>query len=91
VDTALISREQVKSLPKSTHHIVVEKEQSGVDIKTEIIDELDRENISRTIVLYANQTLRTIALCYRDFESWPPRDMATEEQGVVCFFCLLFA
>ena len=75
---------------KSTHHIVVEKEQSGDGIKTKIIDELDQENISRTIIFYANQTLRTIALCYRDFESWPPRDMATEE-GVVRFlscFCL---
>ncbi|KZS94160.1 calcium-translocating P-type ATPase [Sistotremastrum niveocremeum HHB9708] len=36
------------------------------------IDELSRDNISRTIIFYANQTLRTIALCYRDFDSWPP-------------------
>lgn len=69
---------------KSTHHIVLEKEQSGDDIKTGIINELNRENISRTIIFYANQTLRTIALCYRDFESWPPRDMATDEQDEVC-------
>jgi P-type Ca2+ transporter type 2C len=26
-------------------------------------------NISRTITFYASQTLRTIALCYRDFRS----------------------
>jgi Ca2+-transporting ATPase len=71
---------------KSTHHIVLEKEQSGDEIRTEIIDELDRENISRTIIFYANQTLRTIALCYRDFESWPPHDMATEDEDVVRFF-----
>ena len=75
---------------RSTHHIVFEREQYGDDIETEIIDELDRENISRTIALYANQSLRTIALCYRDFESWPPRDMATEERGVVCFFLFAF-
>lgn len=31
-----------------------------------------RENVSRTIMFYANQSLRTIALCYRDFECWPP-------------------
>ena len=68
---------------KSTHHVVLEKEQSGDDIKTGVIDELCRENISRTIIFYANQTLRTIALCYRDFKSWPPRDMATDEQGDV--------
>ena len=71
---------------KSTYHIVPEKEQSGDVVKTEIIDELDQENISRTIIFYANQTLRTIALCYRDFDSWPPRDLATDEQGVVRFF-----
>ncbi len=31
-----------------------------------------RDNISKTIIFYANQTLRTIAICYRDFEQWPP-------------------
>ena len=70
---------------KSTHHIVVEKEQYGDEIKTRVIDELGQENISRTIIFYANQTLRTIALCYRDFEFWPPRDMAIDEQGDVRF------
>jgi Ca2+-transporting ATPase len=65
------------------HHIVLEKEQSGDNIKTKIIDELNRENISRTIIFYANQTLRTIALCYRDFKSWPPREMATDEEDEV--------
>ena len=69
---------------KSMYYIVLEeKEPSGDHIKTEIIDELNRENISRTIIFYANQTLRTIALCYRDFETWPPREMATDEQDEV--------
>ena len=27
---------------------------------------------ARTIIFYACQSLRTIALCSRDFESWPP-------------------
>ena len=72
---------------RSTHYIVLEKEQSGDDIKTEVIDELAQENISRTIIFYANQTLRTIALCYRDFESWP-HDLAidTDGQGEVRLF-----
>ncbi|KAG2070799.1 HAD-like protein [Suillus decipiens] len=39
------------------------------------IDEFSEENISRTIVFYANQTLRTVALCYRDFPCWPPPGM----------------
>jgi len=69
----------------SMYYIVLENEQCGDDVKTAVIDELAQENISRTIILYANQTLRTIALCYRDFESWPPHDMATDEQGEVRF------
>ncbi|KDN51974.1 calcium-translocating P-type ATPase [Tilletiaria anomala UBC 951] len=35
-------------------------------------DDATRENIAKTIIFYANQTLRTIAICYRDFEQWPP-------------------
>jgi Ca2+-transporting ATPase len=42
------------------------------DVETAEIDALASDNISRTIIFYANQTLRTIALCYRDFDSWPP-------------------
>jgi Ca2+-transporting ATPase len=42
----------------------------------------DIENISKTIIFYANQSLRTLALCYRDFEQWPPagaEDKASDE------------
>ncbi|CAE6502848.1 unnamed protein product [Rhizoctonia solani] len=41
-------------------------------IKTTLITKLEEENISRTIIFYANQMLRTIAVAYCDFESWPP-------------------
>ncbi|KIJ51508.1 hypothetical protein M422DRAFT_157926 [Sphaerobolus stellatus SS14] len=40
-------------------------------VKTSEIGETEADNISRTIIFYANQTLRTIALCYRDFDEWP--------------------
>ncbi|ORY32630.1 hypothetical protein BCR39DRAFT_464417 [Naematelia encephala] len=43
---------------------------SGIDVKA--FDESSEDNISKTIIFYANQSLRTIALCYRDFTSWPP-------------------
>ncbi|ROV99672.1 hypothetical protein VSDG_03041 [Cytospora chrysosperma] len=58
---------------------------------TRIIDEGDgplassemtpqiRETIMRTITSYAGQTLRTIAASYRDFESWPPAGMVSED------------
>ncbi|KAI0787507.1 calcium-translocating P-type ATPase [Fomes fomentarius] len=58
---------------KCTTHIVVERGSHEADVvETRPIDELGRDNIQRTIIFYANQTLRTIAICYRDFESWPP-------------------
>lgn len=61
---------------KCSRHIVVHKDGQGYkgdEIETLDIDELASDNISRTIIFYANQTLRTIALCYRDFNSWPPK------------------
>jgi Ca2+-transporting ATPase len=68
-----------------TRHVVVGKdarEHGGHDeeVETSLIDELASDNISRTIIFYANQTLRTIALCYRDFESWPPHGLETSAE-----------
>ncbi|KAG9085466.1 hypothetical protein FS749_004392 [Ceratobasidium sp. UAMH 11750] len=42
------------------------------EVETAPITELEEENISCTIIFYANQMLRTLALAYRDFEQWPP-------------------
>ena len=60
------------------YHVVVHRDgDHGVDddgvVETAPLSDLDSDNISRTIIFYANQTLRTIALCYRDFDSWPPK------------------
>ena len=62
---------------RCTRHVVVSKnpdqsQHPDSEIETKAIDETTKDNISRTIIFYANQMLRTIALCYRDFESWPP-------------------
>lgn len=73
---------------KCTRHVVVHQNGSGErseDIETLEIDELSEDNISRTIIFYANQTLRTIALCYRDFPSWPPQGVNHDEQDQVSF------
>ncbi|KAG2036848.1 hypothetical protein BDR03DRAFT_1052346 [Suillus americanus] len=62
-------------------HVVVEQHGNSHsnaqsdDVEVAEIDGSSEENISRTIIFYANQTLRTIALCYRDFSSWPPPGM----------------
>ncbi|KIL58739.1 hypothetical protein M378DRAFT_86043 [Amanita muscaria Koide BX008] len=53
-------------------HVKQTQDQSGVE--TETMHEQAEENINRTIIFYANQSLRTIALCYRDFHTWPPAE-----------------
>lgn len=50
------------------------------EIKTEEFTEDTRDNIAKTIIFYANQSLRTIAVCYRDFESWPPKGVNLVEK-----------
>ncbi|KAG6857238.1 hypothetical protein H0H87_007657 [Tephrocybe sp. NHM501043] len=54
-------------------------------VETSGIGVHEEENISRTIIFYAKQTLRTIALCYRDFEHWPPPGMEHNEYDEVSF------
>jgi Ca2+-transporting ATPase len=39
------------------------------------INELSKDNIQRTIIFYANQALRTIAICYKDLDRWPPSEV----------------
>jgi len=65
-------------------HIVVNE--NGADGSNEVqvvdIDEAAQQNISRTIIFYANQTLRTLAVCYRDFPSWPPANARMNDDEV---------
>ena len=57
-----------------TRHVVLGDSTSSANaIETAPIGALEQHIISRTITSYASQTLRTIALCYRDFPSWPPK------------------
>jgi Ca2+-transporting ATPase len=73
-----------------TRHVVVPNPDSasgsdeGEEIQTVEIDEVAKDDISRTITSYANLSLRTIALCYRDFESWPPSGVVLTEEKEVC-------
>ena len=55
-------------------YVVVSKDpdqsqHSDSEIETKAIDEITKDSISKMIILYADQTLRTIVLCHRDFES----------------------
>ncbi|KAH7105050.1 calcium-translocating P-type ATPase [Auriculariales sp. MPI-PUGE-AT-0066] len=69
-------------------HVVVnhpseQNSQSSDQDRVELrqLDEDARDNIARTIVFYASQTLRTIALCYKDFDSWPMAGLDPEQGG----------
>ncbi|KAG8213247.1 Ca-transporting ATPase [Butyriboletus roseoflavus] len=58
------------------HVVVSPNANQGSDddatVETAEIDTYAEVNVSRTIIFYANQSLRTIAICYRDFATWPP-------------------
>jgi Ca2+-transporting ATPase len=74
---------------KSTHHVIVHRRDGandvpgGTGVETSPIGIREEDNISRTITFYASQTLRTIALCYRDFRSWPPKGARLMDDGEV--------
>ncbi|THV03183.1 Ca-transporting ATPase [Dendrothele bispora CBS 962.96] len=74
---------------KCTRHVVVgrpeESSHEDGEVETREIDELAADNISRTIIFYANQMLRTISLCYRDMEQWPPSGARLTEAGEVAW------
>ena len=53
-------------------------------VGTAEIDAYGEVNVSRTIIFYANQSLRTIAICYRDFATWPPPHLHRNADEDVC-------
>ncbi|GAA6058965.1 hypothetical protein JCM10212_001675 [Sporobolomyces blumeae] len=77
----------------STRHVVVEENGGSSSLSTSTSSEIPtadfndetRSNISRTIIFYACQSLRTIALCSKDFPSWPPPGVSTNADGEVDF------
>lgn len=73
----------------STRHVVVEENGSSssdsIEVPTAEFNEETRSNISRTIIFYACQSLRTIALCSKDFPSWPPPGVNLNDAGEVSF------
>jgi P-type Ca2+ transporter type 2C len=51
-----------------------------IDLTAEHVD-----NLESVIQTYASQSLRTIGLGYRDFNSWPPKGFFLDEDGEVSF------
>ena len=69
---------------KRTQHDIVGKNidaHSNYDdeVKTAEIDDMASDNTSQTIIFYAKQTLRTIALCYWDFVHTDGTDSSADD------------
>ena len=82
-------------MKRCTRHVVVGdrgKDSTGIEddgiVQTEEIDALEMDNISRTIIFYANQMLRTIALCYRDLDDYPSWDEEVCSCLIPTFYCI---
>lgn len=60
-----------------------EAENEHAEIQEVQFTDETRANVERTIIFYANQCLRTIALCYRDFSQWPPPAVELDDNGDV--------
>ncbi|KAH6673701.1 calcium-translocating P-type ATPase [Halenospora varia] len=50
----------------------------------------DSETLANIISTYAGRSLRTIALLYKDFESWPPADAAAKDDETQADFNAIF-
>jgi Ca2+-transporting ATPase len=58
-------------------------------LESEPLSEEHRQVLNAAIDEYANRSLRTIGLVYRDFQQWPPVNAALTEGGSVDFASLL--
>ncbi|KAI4673508.1 uncharacterized protein J4E84_011034 [Alternaria hordeiaustralica] len=58
-------------------------------LETESLSQEHRQVLTEAINAYANRSLRTIGLVYRDFEQWPPVNATLTEGGSVDFASLL--
>ncbi|WFD36781.1 P-type Ca(2+) transporter [Malassezia cuniculi] len=56
---------------------------SSAELETEPLTKEDKANMGEVISGYANQSLRTISLCFRDFSQWPPPDAPLVNEGEV--------
>ncbi|KAG0206832.1 hypothetical protein BGX28_001817 [Mortierella sp. GBA30] len=61
-----------------------EKDRNADITELALNDELETQ-IHKTIISYATQSLRTIGIAYRDFESWPPAGVELNADGEVPF------
>ncbi|KAG0201269.1 hypothetical protein BGX28_005842 [Mortierella sp. GBA30] len=61
-----------------------EKDRAADITELELVGDLQTQ-VHKTIISYATQSLRTIGIAYRDFESWPPAGVELNGDGDVPF------
>jgi len=64
-------------------HVEVHQESSSGEIDVKSFNDDTRQNVAKTIIFYANQMLRTLAICYKDIPEWPPKEAQLDEDGLV--------
>ncbi|KAN0060767.1 plasma membrane calcium [Thecaphora frezii] len=71
-----------------SHHIDVSRPKETINaseqpIKVVAFTDETRQKVADSITGFANQTLRTLALTYRDLDHYPPKDAEFDESGEV--------
>lgn len=79
-----LAKDKYRFFAKGAPEIVLERCQSTIAEPTSSLsrttfDDSHRTQIKQVISSYAKKSLRTLALAYRDFESWPPANTRKEE------------
>ncbi|CAG8527717.1 11332_t:CDS:2 [Ambispora leptoticha] len=72
-------------LVRQAESIVVTDSTNDTELRAMKLSPENLNTIQHIIMKYASQTLRTIALGYRDFEEWPPKGTKTNKEGEVPF------
>ncbi|KAF9383337.1 hypothetical protein CPB97_006535 [Podila verticillata] len=77
--------DKVLQIPSSGDSVpLLQKDRMADVAELELAGDLQTQ-VHKTIISYATQSLRTIGIAYRDFESWPPADVELNDDGEVPF------
>ncbi|KAF9538947.1 hypothetical protein EC957_006007 [Mortierella hygrophila] len=75
---------QISSTPDHDGASMSEKDRMAEVTELPLEGDLQTQ-VHKTIISYATQSLRTIGIAYRDFESWPPIGVDLNQDGEVPF------
>ncbi|KAF8640285.1 hypothetical protein AX16_010180 [Volvariella volvacea WC 439] len=77
---------------RCNNHVLARQGSDSKSVEVEALDDAKREKVENDITFYASQALRTLAVCYRDFETptWPPAtpDLKDQDNNAVLDYLL---